>query len=230
MIYFIAAGKGSRMKSSKPKALHNVCGVPNVVRNINLIQDFSDYRVVVNISDRKIFSEYVDKSKIITIESGYGSGHAIMKLNLKDDDIIIWGDAVITDIEIIKELMDYEYNNYSLIVPLKKVKNPYVNFLLTDDSKIKEVLFSKYGEISNSGYQDCCIFKASESLIKHLKGVHYAIWKDRYITESNEFEFLYIIHYLYNISESAVGFLTEYPHGVLSYNNTEELNSIEQSI
>jgi bifunctional N-acetylglucosamine-1-phosphate-uridyltransferase/glucosamine-1-phosphate-acetyltransferase GlmU-like protein len=227
MIYFIAAGKGSRMKSSKPKALHDVLGAPNVVRNINLIKDFTDYRVVVNISDRKKFSEYVEPDKIITIESGYGSGHAIMKLNLSNDDIIIWGDAVITNIDIIKELIEYESSNYSLIVPLKKVKNPYVNFLQTGESKIKEVLFSKYGEISKSGYQDCCIFKVSGEIQKHLKSVHNSIWKDRYITESSEFEFLYIIHYLYNISEAADGYLTEYPESILSYNTQVELVEIE---
>jgi len=230
MIYFIAAGKGSRMKSARPKALHEVNGIPNIIRNIGLIENISDYRVVINKTDKKIFREFVSDDKLITIESGYGSGHAIMKLDICDDDIIIWGDAVIKDVDIVKELAEYDLGQNTLIIPLKKVRDPYVNFLLTENSIIKEVLFSKYGELSKSGYQDCCIFKVSSKLKTYLKNVHAAIWKDRYITESNEFEFLYIIHYLFNIDDSAYGYLTEYPDAILSYNNKEELAAIESSI
>ena len=224
MIYFIAAGKGSRMNSELPKALHKVDGIPNIVRNINMIND--DYRVVINVSDIDIFSQYIDADKIYHINSGLGSGHAIMQLHLEDDDIIIWGDAVILNTDIIEEIKKTE----GCSIPLKHTDNPYVNFLCDKRLNIKEVLFSKYGEKSSHGLQDVCIFKVTKDIIEHLNAVHNATWKGRYITESNEFEFHYIMHYKYNIHKPAKGYITQYPNSIESYNTKSELKQIENKI
>lgn len=228
MIYFIAAGKGSRMNSSLPKALHNVNGTPNLQRNIEMISGIDDYRVVVNRNDFTIFSRYIDHEKLLPIVSGLGSGHAVMQIEFNPGDIIIWGDAVITDPAIITELKN-DSSNRALVIPLKKVNNPYVNFLCDSNLNIQEVLFSKYKETGQIGYQDCCIFKVN-NIQSYLRDMHNVIWKSRYITESHEFEFLYVVHYLYNIENAAEGFITEYPDGILSYNTQEELKNIEDAL
>lgn len=224
MIYFIAAGKGSRMKSDLPKALHEVNGEPNLVRNAKMIDD--DYRVVVNRGQEALFSKYVPMENIYAIDSGLGSGHAIMQIPLKDNDIVIWGDAVIVDPRIIDEIKDQE----GFAVALKRVKNPYVNFLCDKNLRIQEALFAKYGETSASGLQDCCIFKVTQKSRQQLEDLHNAIWKGRYITESNEFEYHYIMHYKANINDPANGYITDYPNAIESYNTPEELESIEKHI
>jgi bifunctional N-acetylglucosamine-1-phosphate-uridyltransferase/glucosamine-1-phosphate-acetyltransferase GlmU-like protein len=230
MIYFIAAGKGSRMNSSIPKALSEVLGTPNLVRNISLIESINeDYRIVINQSDVDIFKEYISEDKLVAINSGFGSGHAIMNVNFSDSDIIIWGDAVISDIRIVTELIK-EKSESPLLIPLKFVSEPYVNFMINHEGKIQEVLFSKYGETSKKGYQDCCIFKVNSDLKEHLKSIHNVLWKGRYIAESNEFEFLYVIHYLANIDEHAEYYVSEYPNAILSYNTKDELNEIQKLI
>ena len=224
MIYFIAAGKGSRMKSDLPKALHDVNGEPNLVRNVKLLKE--DYRVVVNRGQFKLFSEYVPAKNILEIDSGLGSGHAIMQIPLKDNDIVIWGDAVIVDPKIIDEIKGQD----GFAIPLKRVKNPYVNFLCDKNLKVQETLFAKYGETSKTGLQDCCIFKVTQKSRQQLEDLHNAIWKGRYITESNEFEYLYLMHYKFNINDPANGYITEYPNAIESYNTKEELNKIEKKI
>lgn len=224
MIYFIAAGKGSRMKSDLPKALHDVNGEPNLVRNVKLLKE--DYRVVVNRGQLKLFSEYVPAKNILEIDSGLGSGHAIMQIPLKDNDIVIWGDAVIVDPKIIDEIKGQD----GFSIPLKRVKNPYVNFLCDKNLKVQETLFAKYGETSKTGLQDCCIFKVTQKSRQQLEDLHSAIWKGRYITESNEFEYLYLMHYKFNINDPANGYITEYPDAIESYNTKEELNKIEKKI
>jgi bifunctional N-acetylglucosamine-1-phosphate-uridyltransferase/glucosamine-1-phosphate-acetyltransferase GlmU-like protein len=224
MIYFIAAGKGSRMKSELPKALHQVNGEANLVRNVKLIDD--DYRVVVNRGQEALFSNYVPVENILSIDSGLGSGHAIMQIPLKDDDIVIWGDSVILDTRIIDEIKTQD----GFSIPLKRVKNPYVNFLCDKNLKIQEALFAKYGETSASGLQDCCIFKVTQKSRQQLEDLHNAIWKGRYITESNEFEYHYIMHYKSNINDPANGYITEYPNAIESYNTQDELKTIEKII
>lgn len=226
MVYFIAAGKGSRMNSDLPKALHAIQGEPNIIRNIKMLDD--DYRVVIDENDLITFSNYICLEKLITITSGLGSGHAILQLKLNDDDIIIWGDAVINDVSIIEELQKTNFK-CDLVVPLKNVQNPYVNFLIDDKFHIQEVNFSKYGETSASGFQDCCIFKVSGALTSKLKELHNAIWKSRYITESSEYEFLYIIHYLFNSNVPAKGYITDFPDAIVSFNTQTELLEIENT-
>lgn len=226
MIYFIAAGKGSRMKSDIPKALHKINNKSALVRNI---EKMKDYRVVINNNDKDIFKKYIPEEKLISICSGLGSGHAIMQLELEDDDIIIWGDTLILENDIIDELENVKSDS-PLIVPLKSVHNPYVNFKIDSKFNIEEVMFSKYGEISAEGFQDCCIFKVKKSLKNYLLYFHKAVWKSRYITESNEFEFLYIIHYLFNINNPAYGYMTENDSNIVSYNTKKELKEIERSL
>lgn len=222
MIYFISAGKGSRMNSEIPKSLHKINGIPNLVRNIGLLNE--DYFVVVNKDQKEHYLKYISEDKLIFIDSGLGSGHAIMQLNLKDDDIIIWGDAVISNVAIINELKKQS----GFAVPLKRTSDPYVNFICDMNLKIKEVLFSKYGETSKSGLQDCCIFKVSEKSVQYLEQLHNAIWKGRYITESGEFEYLYLMHYMSNVGDCANGYITNYPDSIDSYNTIEELKIIEE--
>lgn len=228
MIYFICAGKGSRMKSKIPKALQKVNGVPNVLRNANIVRELNqDFRIVINHDSKNDFLEYFSEEELIGINSGFGSGHAVMLLNLKDDDLIIWGDAVINDPGIIIEAIESKFVKRSpLLIALKAVKNPYVSFDITSDGRISEVRFSKYGETSNSGYQDCCVFKVKKSLTKHLKNIHDAIWKNRYISESQEFEFLYVVHYLHNIGKSSEFYISSFPDGISSYNTKEELEEL----
>lgn len=228
MIYFICAGKGSRMSSEIPKALHEVQGVPNVLRNSRIVQNLGqEFRVVLNKDDRETFLKFFSEEHIISINSGFGSGHAVMLLDLEDDDLIIWGDAIINNPSAITEMLEYE-SDAPLSLGLKKVTDPYVQFGITSCGSLSEVRFKKYCETSNSGYQDSCVFKVKKDLTKHLKSIHNIIWKNRYITESGEFEFLYIIHYLYNIGDSADFYISSYPEGVLSYNTKEELKEINK--
>lgn len=224
MIYFIAAGKGSRMESEIPKALHDINGEPNLLRNVKGLK--YDYKIVIDKSQSKFFNKYFNSEDIITINSGFGSGHAIMQIDLKSDDIIIWGDAVIHDYRIIEELL----NRDGFSIPLKKVSNPYVNFLCDEHMKIKNVLFSKYGDNSLSGLQDCCIFKVDDRALDDIKSFHNATWKGGYITESKEFEFLYLIYYRVNSDDPINGYITDFPGAVSSYNTNEELKNINERI
>jgi hypothetical protein len=107
------------------------------------------------------------------------------------------------------------------------VDNPYVSFKCNSSLMAQSVDFSKYGETNLKGLQDKCIFKLDrDGLQLALSAFHDCTYKDgRYITESGEFEFLYVVHVL-SIQEDIQCYITD-KNSIFSYNTKEELQQIK---
>jgi len=236
-LLIISAGKGSRMNSKLPKILfktkNNKTNLENLI--IDTKEYFKNIYLIIDKSQEQIFKKQKN-IKLICINSGLGSGHAILegikKINKISSDItIIWGDAIITDKNILKEIINYKMSDCSGIIPVKQVKNPYVCFKITEDFICSSVDFSKYGEINKNGLQDLCIFRFKTKILKkQLQEFHNNTFKNNYITISKEFEFLYIIHSLYNSNKKIKCFKAENPNSILSYNSKTELKNIINNI
>ncbi|MHB8097974.1 MAG: NTP transferase domain-containing protein [Sulfuricurvum sp.] len=231
-LLILAAGKGSRMNSSLPKALHET--LDN--NNINNIYEkcsglFDNIYVAINHSNEKVFKDNINENiGIISISSGLGSGHAVLESIKSNKDLssefcLIWGDAVIFDSDIVEELIAYPSN---FAIPVLQVDNPYVSFKCDSNLRAKSVDFSKYGETNSKGLQDKCIFKLDKNiLLNALQNFHSCTYKDgRYITESSEFEFLYVIHLL-SLTENVQCYITD-KNSIFSYNTQEELITIKE--
>lgn len=237
-LIILAAGKGTRMNSSLPKALHTTIDNKNNIQNtIDKCADLVDnIFVVVNDKDLKTFQKNITSAvtTILPISSGLGSGHALYEVisnyknKISNDFIVVWGDAVIIDNSIVGELISY---SNPMCMPAIINNNPYVSFKVDDNFYAKYVDFSKYGETSKAGIQDKCLFKLNKQIIfKALQTFHQSTFKSgRYITESGEFEFLYVVHLLYSFSKKSKikCYITDYEDSVLSYNTLEELNKIK---
>lgn len=235
-LIILAAGKGSRMQSSIPKALHktinNMTNIENTILKCNVL--FDNIFIVINDKDINIFKESLNKEhhpKLLSISSGLGSGHAIYELisnynsKISKEFVIVWGDAVIYNDNIINELVQY---NNSMCFPVIMNNNPYVSINVDDNFYAKYVDFSKYGEMNKVGFQDKCIFKVNKQILfKALQSFHFSCFKSgRYITESGEFEFLYIIHLLYQLKKKIKCYITDYENDILSYNTKDELEKL----
>ena len=228
-LIILAAGKGSRMQSNIPKALHSInnkVNLQNTLEKTNTL--FKNVYIIVNEKDKHHFDNF---DNVISIQSGLGSGHAIMQSiekieNLSNNFCIVWGDAYFENDKIFKEIIEYDNE---MCIPLQEKKHPYVTFKIDDNFNIQSVDFSKYGEIHEYGLQDKCLFKVNKiKLYKALKDFHNCTYKDgRYITESNEFEFLYVMHVLANNNNSMQGYITD-ENTVHSYNTKDEIQKIEE--
>lgn len=187
-------------------------------------------------------SKMTDNIKIIAIQSGRGDGHAVLEaLNrLKNHSkwmFVMWGDAYITSSDIfddcVREYLCRKNEDISLpsmLVPVINEMNPYVTFVVSQHMECISADFSKRGEQHPSGFHDQCIFFCDmEPIGRHLLTLENAYFKNgRYITDSGELTFLYLIHYLCNVGQPAKALITESP--VLSYNTQGEVKEIEKTL
>jgi hypothetical protein len=149
----------------------------------------------------------------------------------------MWGDAYLTSHEIFNDcVMEKQRPNNALVsmfIPVVNEKEPYVTFIVDKDMNCLAADFSKRGEHHPTGFHDQCIFLCNTQIIlQALNTLEKAYFKNgRYVTDSGELTFLYLVHYLYNNgilddSRCAKAIITDSP--VLSYNTAGEVKDIEQ--
>lgn len=257
-LYIIAAGKGSRMGGSLPKALVPIAnGEPNITTTLKQAAGkFQNIFVVIN-EQEEIQNQWLtyfanakeDRDLMrnvypVAITSGLGDGHAVLAAfsaannyefydNPPSNDVVIcWGDAFIQSEETFKEILSkrLQVSSASGVIPAVNEQNPYVTLLVDPALKCRSADFSKYGESHPSGWHDQSIFRfKKEPLVNALVALNCALWKNgRYMTPGNELSLLYAFHYLYNINEAAVVYETDYP--TLSFNTPSEVASIQEEI
>lgn len=245
-LFIIAAGKGTRMGGSLPKAFMDVGGKSNIQNTLEKAEGrFKKAYIVANSSLRDVWTALVKQIEVdidfevIFIESGLGDGHAVMTaLNhqqlVKDVFVdpfvtIVWGDVYIPDSGIFAELLS---NNSQIVfgkIPVVKEENPYVTILTDPSLVVTGADFRKLGEGHATGFHDQSIFLFdAASLIVSLENLHNAFWKSgRYISPNGELSLLYVFHYIYNKYKSGpIAFETNYP--TMGFNTPEELEMIRK--
>lgn len=231
MIYglIIAAGKQSRFNSRIPKCLSKIDNKCILDSSIDNLSQYCDaVYITCSIDCLSFFSDY---DNIISIESGKGSGDAILKSiayiidnnNVSDDDFIIiqWGDALVNK-QVYSILLNNKYNTCT--IPCTVEKNPYVQ-ILKDDRSVK-VKFSKYGDSIEEGYHDMCVFMCNiKYLYDYLKQFNNKYYFNGLYNHKhgNEFEFLDVFNdtnCLANIIEVSDNLVTK------SFNTIDELKQL----
>ncbi len=101
-IVILAAGKGTRMKSARPKVLHQLGGqalLCHVINNVSGLAPESIY-VVVGHGSEQVIQEVGEAVTFVTQEVQKGTGHAVQQvldyLNDEDKVIIAYGDVPLT--------------------------------------------------------------------------------------------------------------------------------------
>ncbi len=99
----LAAGEGTRMKSSLPKVLHKIAGLPligHVIKQIELV-GVSQLAVVVGFGAKdvtKTVQSFVKNAMIFEQKERFGTAHAVLSVRLAlqkevDDVLIVFGDT-----------------------------------------------------------------------------------------------------------------------------------------
>ncbi len=133
----LAAGKGTRMRSSKPKVLHEILGKPMINRVLHAIDQagIENKYIVVGHGADMVKEVITDSSKIVLQEEQLGTGHAVMvALKTLQEDVkelnnstvlVTCGDTPLIRAESLKEMLEaHAASQAAVTVMTTKVDNP----------------------------------------------------------------------------------------------------------
>ncbi|MFQ3232002.1 bifunctional UDP-N-acetylglucosamine diphosphorylase/glucosamine-1-phosphate N-acetyltransferase GlmU [Reinekea sp.] len=111
-VVVLAAGQGSRMKSSLPKVLHKLAGQPLCAHVVNTARQFSnDINMVVGHGAELVKEHFADQSvKFCTQAEQLGTGHAVAQAlpNLSKEGVVLvlYGDVPLTKPDTLQALIN----------------------------------------------------------------------------------------------------------------------------
>ncbi len=189
----LAAGKGTRMKSSIPKVIHSVNGKPMLVRILEIL-DFlkaEENILILGYKKDEILSRLEKGVSYVVQEEQLGTGHAILqaKEKLKDytgDVLIVCGDTPLLTKETLEDFYEfYKGNSLSAAILTAHFENPFgYGRIVKEHGKVLKIVEEKEAneytkkikEVNTGVYifnsQD--LFKALEKIDnKNEKGEYY---------------------------------------------------------
>lgn len=128
----LAAGMGSRMKSSLYKVLHPVAGKPMVEHVIEQVEALEPTKVVtvVGFGADKVKEQLGERTSYALQSEQLGTGHAVLTAEslLKNEEgvtLVLCGDTPLLQAETLKELVDYHREHQAKATILTaKAENP----------------------------------------------------------------------------------------------------------
>ncbi len=113
----LAAGKGTRMNSSKPKVIHTVNGIPmieKIIKELNKLE-VEENILILGYKKEEILNEIGEVSYVEQYEQ-LGTGHAIIQAkdklkNYEGDVMILCGDTPLLRKETLEKLYNYHKEN-----------------------------------------------------------------------------------------------------------------------
>lgn len=178
----LAAGKGTRMKSEKPKVLHEVNGMPMLKRVLKLLRNTGVDKNIFILGHKK---DEVLKSmgdiEYVEQKEQLGTGHAVLiakeKIEeYKDDVLITYGDTPLLREETINKMKEIFYEKELDCILLScKMKNPFAyGRIIKKDGNVVDIIEEKEATEEQKKIKEVnCgvyIFKY-ESLLKSLEKI-----------------------------------------------------------
>ncbi|KGM97146.1 bifunctional N-acetylglucosamine-1-phosphate uridyltransferase/glucosamine-1-phosphate acetyltransferase [Clostridium novyi A str. 4552] len=150
----LAAGKGTRMKSTLPKVLHKVCGKEMVNQVIDTLRksDIEDIDLVIGNGAEEVKKATEDRCVLYSIqEEQLGTGHALMCakefLQRKDGVVAVFtGDAPLITSATVKDFIEFHNKGeYKATILTAIVENPfgYGRIIRDESGEVKKIVEHK---------------------------------------------------------------------------------------
>lgn len=151
----LAAGKGTRMRSSIPKVLHKIFGVPLLGYVLNSLQDLTDEAFVIVGHQSELVEDFVNENyantKCILQNPQLGTGHAVFQAydelkGFKGEVIVVCGDTPLITKSTLKSFIDsHRRENVSLSVMSAIFENPsgYGRIIKNADNLFEKIVEEK---------------------------------------------------------------------------------------
>lgn len=151
----LAAGHGTRMKSKKPKVLHEVLGKPMLTWIVDLAHavDIDDTKIVVGFK-HEVVREVLAHAEVDFVyqETQEGTGHAvrlaadaIAELEAKDTVFVSCGDTPLMRAETIRDFIEtHEKSGDVMSILVAEVDNPFgYGRIVTEKGSVKAIVEQK---------------------------------------------------------------------------------------
>lgn len=150
----LAAGEGTRMKSSLPKVLHKIAGLPLVCHVVRQVQSIgkSDIAVVVGRGADEVSSAVKEFSKTANIylqKERLGTAHAVLSARQMlgknyDDVLIVFGDTPLIEAKSLERARDELAHGADIVVMGFVTENPSgYGRLIEKDGKLQAIVEEK---------------------------------------------------------------------------------------
>lgn len=150
----LAAGEGTRMKSSLPKVLHKIAGLPLVCHVVRQVQSIgkSDIAVVVGRGADDVSSAVKEFSKTANIylqKERLGTAHAVLSARQMlgenyDDVLIVFGDTPLIEAKSLERARDELAHGADIVVMGFVTENPSgYGRLIEKDGKLQAIVEEK---------------------------------------------------------------------------------------
>ncbi len=148
-IVILAAGKGTRMKSSLPKVLHKISGHEMLYYSIKEASELSDDIHVILYHQAELVQKSMEKyfsniNFVIQDHENYpGTGGAVMNLNLKyDKTLVLNGDMPLIQANELKNFLNYK--NSAIVMSVLQLDNANgYGRVIIDNGNVQKIVEQK---------------------------------------------------------------------------------------
>lgn len=149
-IIILAAGQGTRMKSSLPKVLHPLAGIPLVQHVINTSKELKPKFInVVYGHGGELVQKQINEPAInwVLQEEQLGTGHAVAQVSdyLNDDELvlILYGDVPLINIDTLADLLNQASDGISLLTAHLDIPQGYGRIVRDISGCVKNITEEK---------------------------------------------------------------------------------------
>lgn len=150
-VVILAAGQGTRMRSSKPKVLHDLCGLPMILWPVRAALAAGAGRVVVVDSPRRALEEVLpDGIELVVQPQSDGTGGAVRAaagaIDPQAPVVVLSGDVPLVTAEAIRALVDAHVSSgaaATMVTTLLEDPRGYGRVVRGDDSSVLRVVETK---------------------------------------------------------------------------------------
>lgn len=149
----LAAGAGTRMKSQKPKVLHEICGKPMLQHVVDTVHKLKVDQIVVVIGHgaERIRETIEDNVDYVYQEEQLGTGHAVMQAepffkNYEGNILVLYGDTPFISAKTLQKFMRYhKENHFDATILTAKIEDPtgYGRIIRNEKGQIKAIVEHK---------------------------------------------------------------------------------------
>lgn len=151
-IVILAAGKGTRMRSDRPKVLHDVAGKSLLQHVIDCAYQLNPYRlhIIVGHGGEQVIASVESNERLNFVEQKeqLGTGHAVQQVlpHIKDGSniLILYGDVPLITVDTLRALIKYvSKDSMALLTVILNNANGYGRIIRNDQGQVTAIVEHK---------------------------------------------------------------------------------------